>query len=253
MLELGLEASLERAQTRIRAGDVRNGDRVLDKPGTMVPADAQLTLRSRPRFVSRGGDKLSGALDELGIDPRGLRCADVGASTGGFTDCLLQRGAESVLAIDVGYGQLALALRDDPRVAVRERTNIRHFALSPEERPFELVTADLSFISLRQVLPQLAALLRPGGELLLLVKPQFELERAAVGEGGVVRDPEQRIRAGRLVRERAAAQGLRVRGEAESVLAGPKGNVERFLWLQLPPAEDDQDPPGPACNGPVGV
>ena len=234
VVELGLASSRRRAQALILAGDVREGDRVLDKAGTLVAADAELRLRERPRFVSRGGEKLAGALEEFGIDPQNWRCADVGASTGGFSDCLLQRGARSVLAIDVGYGQLALSLRDDPRVEVRERTNVRHFELEPGDPRFDLVTADLSFISLREVLPQLTALARPGGQLLLLVKPQFELERAAVASGGVVRDPEQRERAGRLVRELAEAQGMRSLGEAESVLPGPRGNLERFVWLERP-------------------
>ncbi len=242
VVELGLEATRSRARARILAGDVRLGDEVLDKAGTLVAADAALTMAARPRFVSRGGEKLAGALDAFAIDPAGLRCADVGASTGGFTDCLLQRGAVSVLALDVGYGQLALSLREDPRVALRERTNVRHFEPGPEERGFDLVTADLSFISLRKVLARLAALARPDGQLLLLVKPQFELERDAVGSGGVVRDPAERARAVRLVSEVAAELRLAVRGEAESVLPGPSGNWERFLWLQCPALTSDELP-----------
>jgi 23S rRNA (cytidine1920-2'-O)/16S rRNA (cytidine1409-2'-O)-methyltransferase len=233
VLQLGLETSRSRAQARIRAGDVRLGDRVLDKPGTQVPADCVLELRVRRRFASRGGEKLAGALDAFGLDPTGLRCADVGASTGGFTDCLLQGGAVSVRAIDVGYGQLDGALRNDPRVCVIERTNIRHYTLD-DEAPYDLVTADLSFISLALVLPQIAALARPGGRLLPLVKPQFELDRGDVGAGGVVRDPALRDEAVRRVREAAAALGLHVRDEAESVLPGPKGNRERFLLLEVP-------------------
>lgn len=235
VLELGLESSRSRAQARIRAGDVRLGDRVLDKPGMPVPADCRLEMRERRRFASRGGEKLVGALEAFGVDPRGLRCADVGASTGGFTDCLLQHGAVSVRAIDVGYGQLDGALRNDPRVCVVERTNIRHYTLEDDD-PYDLVTADLSFISLARVLPRIAALARPGGRLLVLVKPQFELERGDVGAGGVVRDPALRREAARRVRAAAAALGLRVAGEAESVLAGPKGNRERFLLLEVPAA-----------------
>jgi 23S rRNA (cytidine1920-2'-O)/16S rRNA (cytidine1409-2'-O)-methyltransferase len=234
ILELGLEETRSRAQARILAGDVRLGEHILDKPGTLVPADAQPVMRERPRFVSRGGEKLAGALDDFALDPRGWRCADVGASTGGFTDCLLQRGAAAVLAIDVGYGQLAARLRDDPRVTVVERTNIRYFALAPEVDPFDLVTADLSFISLRQVLPRLVRLLRPGGLLLLLVKPQFELGREEVGSGGVVRDPKKRMEAAQRVRRAAEDLGLNVLGEHESILAGPKGNRERFLLLGHP-------------------
>ena len=238
VLQLGLETSRSRAQARIRVGDVRLGDRVLDKPGMQVAADCELEMRERRRFASRGGEKLAGALEAFGLDPTGLRCADVGASTGGFTDCLLQNGAASVRAIDVGYGQLDGALRNDPRVAVVERTNIRYYSLEPDAEPFDWVTADLSFISLALVLPQLAALARPGGRLLLLVKPQFELERGDVGAGGVVRDPALRDEAVRRVCEAAAALGLRMLGEAESVLAGPKGNRERFVLLAV------ESPPG---------
>ena len=234
VVELGLEETRTRAQARILAGEVRLGDRVLDKPGTAVPADAELTLRARSPYVSRGGVKLAGALDAFRLDPEGLRCADIGASTGGFADCLLQRGATSVFALDVGYGQLAARLRGDPRVRVRERTNIRHFELESGEEAFDLVTADLSFISLRLVLPRLVALTRSGGRLLLLVKPQFELGRAEVGEGGVVRDLEKRLEASRLVRAAAEDLGLRFLAEAESVVAGPKGNRERFLLLERP-------------------
>jgi 23S rRNA (cytidine1920-2'-O)/16S rRNA (cytidine1409-2'-O)-methyltransferase len=237
VLELGLEETRARAQARILAGDVRCGDRVFDKPGALIPADTPLELRARSPYVSRGGEKLAGALDAFGLDPAGMRCADVGASTGGFSDCLLQRGAAEVWAIDVGRGQLALRLRSDPRVVVHERTHIRDFALGPDTPPFDLVTADLSFISLRKVLEPLVALLRPGGRLLCLVKPQFELEREQVGKGGVVRDPELRALAAWRVRDAALALGLEVEGEAESVLPGPKGNLERFLLLRrAPPA-----------------
>ncbi|MEX2206709.1 MAG: TlyA family RNA methyltransferase [Myxococcota bacterium] len=234
VLELGLESTLSRAQARILAGEVRLGDRVVDKAGMLVAADAALALKETRRFVSRGGEKLAGALDALGVDVSGLRCADVGASTGGFTDCLLQHGAAHVLALDVGYGQLAAKLRGDPRVTVRERTNLRHFALEPGEAAFDLVAVDVSFISLRQLLPRLHALARPGGRLLLMVKPQFELERGAVERGGVVRDPELRARAVREVREAAETLGLVALGQADSQLAGPKGNIEVFLLLARP-------------------
>jgi 23S rRNA (cytidine1920-2'-O)/16S rRNA (cytidine1409-2'-O)-methyltransferase len=236
LVELGLESSRARAQARIRAGEVRLGERVLDKPGALIDADARLSLRARSPYVSRGGEKLAGALDALGIDVTGLRCVDVGASTGGFTDCLLQRGARSVLALDVGRGQLALALRRDPRVEVCERTNVRHFALPAGAERFELLTADLSFISLRRVLARLIALVRPGGQLLLLVKPQFELQRDQVGRGGVVRDPALRELAVRCVHEAARAAGLVWEGEVDSALAGPRGNIERFLLLRRPSA-----------------
>ena len=234
LVELGLAESPLRAQAFIAAGEVKLGDRVVDKPGMLVPADAQPVRKARSRFVSRGGEKLAGAIEALGLEIAGLRCADVGASTGGFTDCLLQHGAAHVLALDVGYGQLAATLRGDPRVAVRERTNLRHFALEPDDERFDLVTVDVSFISLRQLLPRLIALARPAGRLLLMVKPQFELERGAVERGGVVRDPELRARAVREVREAAEALGLVALGQADSALAGPKGNREVFLLLERP-------------------
>ena len=236
LVDLGLEPTRSRARARILAGDVRFGDRVVDKPGTLVRTDAVPTLRERMRYASRGGLKLEGALRALDVDPSGLRCLDAGASSGGFTDCLLQHGAESVLALDVGYGQLALRLRRDPRVRVVERTNLRHFRLPEAEAPFDLVTADLSFISLSLVLPALGALVRPGGRLLVLVKPQFELARGEVGSGGVVRDPALRDAAVARVARAATELSLEVLGEAESALPGPKGNRERFLLLARPAA-----------------
>ncbi|MFI5316682.1 MAG: TlyA family RNA methyltransferase [Myxococcota bacterium] len=250
LVELGLESTRARAQLRIQAGEVRLGDRVIDKPATLVAADAIPVLAQRARFVSRGGEKLSGALDSLAVDPHGLRCADVGASTGGFTDCLLQRGAQSVFALDVGRGQLDAKLRGDPRVESLERTNVRHFELG-ERAPFDLVTADVSFISLRVVLPRLHPLVRPGGRLLVLVKPQFELERKAAPKG-VVRDPAQRARAVREVREAAEALGLVWRGEAESALAGPKGNREVFLLFARPSC-DSESPSAAAADLPTPV
>jgi len=254
VLELGLETSRSRAQARIRAGEVKLGTLVVDKPGMLVDRDAQLELKERSRFVSRGGDKLAGALDALDIDPTGLRCFDAGASTGGFTDCLLQRGAASVWAVDVGYGQIAVTLRADPRVEVRERTNVRHFELPDGVSPFDLVTADLAFISLRLVLPRLFEFARPGGRLLLLVKPQFELERGSVGAGGVVRDPELRAEALRRVRSAAEALGLETLGDRESVLPGPKGNLEHFLLLRRPVREPlaGEAPGGATAPGGAG-
>lgn len=234
VLDLGLETTRSRARARILAGDVWLAGAVVDKPGTLVAADAVPELRARSPYVSRGGEKLEGALEALGVDPRGLRCLDAGASTGGFCDCLLKRGAAAVLALDVGYGQLDQRLREDRRVRVVERTNLRHFAPAADEPGFDLVTADLSFISLRLVLPNLAQLTRPGGRLLLLVKPQFELEPRDVGAGGVVRDPARRAEAVDRVRRAARERGLEVLGEVESVLAGAKGNRECFLLLRRP-------------------
>lgn len=207
-------------------------DTPVDKPGTAVAPDARIRIRGETRrFVSRGGEKLAGALDDLALDPTGLRALDVGASTGGFTDCLLQSGASHVTAVDVGYGQLDLRLRRDPRVHVLERTNARE--LSPEALPgsVDLVVVDVSFISASLVLPRLVACC-PGAELLVMVKPQFEVGRERVGKGGVVRDDADRAAAVDRVAEAGAALGLREAGRAESRLPGPKGNREVFLHLR---------------------
>lgn len=232
LVDRGLAPSRERAQRLILAGAVLVDDRPADKPGTVVAADAALRLREEASpWVSRGGEKLVGALDAFGVDPSGLACLDVGASTGGFTDCLLQRGARHVTAVDVGYGQLAWSLRQDPRVTVLERTNAR--ALRPEHipEPPALVVVDVSFISLTLVLPAIAAVAAPGATVLALVKPQFEAGRGQVGKGGVVRDDAVRAAAVARVRDAAVDLGYAVRGEADSVLPGPKGNREVFLHL----------------------
>jgi len=228
----GLAESRAKAQALILAGEVLvDGERV-DKPGTRVRDEAQLRLRGeRRRFASRGGEKLAGALDDLGIDPRGRACLDLGASTGGFTDCLLQRGACSVVAVDVGYGQLDPRLRGDPRVVVVERTNARHLAAEALPGAIDLVTIDVSFISVRLLLPRLAEL-APAADWLILVKPQFEVGRGQVGKGGVVHDDALRAAAVAAVRGAAEELGWRALGEAESRLAGPKGNREVFLWLR---------------------
>ncbi|MFZ5477128.1 MAG: TlyA family RNA methyltransferase, partial [Myxococcota bacterium] len=192
LVRRGLAPTRERARAEIVSGNVLVDDKPVDKPGTKVREEQVVRLREAPlKYVSRGGLKLEAALDAFGIDPAGRVCADLGASTGGFTDCLLQRGAARVYAIDVGYGQLAWKLRQDPRVVVMERTNVRHLEGPPE--PLGLVVGDLSFISLRLVVPALARLGSP--ELVLLVKPQFEVGRADVGKGGLVRDPAARARA----------------------------------------------------------
>jgi 23S rRNA (cytidine1920-2'-O)/16S rRNA (cytidine1409-2'-O)-methyltransferase len=183
--------------------------------------------------VSRGGTKLAGALDDLaGPDPSGRRCLDAGASTGGFTDVLLRRGAREVVAVDVGYGQLAWSLRTDPRVAVHERTNVRNLTVETIGGPVDLVVADLSFISLTLVLPALAACTVPDGDLVLLVKPQFEAGRELVGKGGVVRDPEVRAGAVAQVADTALELGWGTVGVVPSRLPGPAGNVEFVLWLR---------------------
>jgi len=229
----GLVESRSRAQALILAGRVWVEGARVDKPGTRVREDAAVELRApERRFVSRGGEKLAGALADLALDVRGLHCLDVGASTGGFTDCVLQRGARQVIAVDVGRGQLAWRLRQDPRVVVRERLNAR--ALGADDLPAVpgLALIDVSFISLSNVLPAMAAVLADGGTIVALVKPQFEVGRERVGKGGVVRDDADRAAAVARVRVVAHGLGLTVRGEAESVLPGPKGNREVFLWLE---------------------
>jgi len=235
LVDLGLAASRERAQRLILAGEVLVGDRPATKPGTMVAADAPLRLRRPPSdYVSRGGEKLAGALDAFGLEVAGQVALDVGASTGGFTDCLLRRGARRVFALDVGYGQLAWTLRQDARVTVLERINARRLEASMLAEAPDLATVDVSFISLALVLPAVAAALQPAGSVVALVKPQFEAGRGQVGKGGVVRDPTVRAAAVARIRDEAQTLGLTVRGESDSVLAGPKGNREVFLWLARP-------------------
>jgi 23S rRNA (cytidine1920-2'-O)/16S rRNA (cytidine1409-2'-O)-methyltransferase len=230
----GLAESRTRSQALIRSGCVLVDDVPVDKPGTRVAADARVRVRDGGRrFVSRGGEKLAGALGDLGLDPRGAVCLDLGASTGGFTDCLLQAGAERVVAVDVGYGQLAARLRGDPRVRVVERTNARHLERRDVPEDVDLVCVDVSFISARLLLPGIAAV-APRASLLVLVKPQFEVGREQVGRGGVVRDDGLRTAAVDAVAGAAGALGYRERGRADSRLPGPRGNREVFLWLEPP-------------------
>jgi 23S rRNA (cytidine1920-2'-O)/16S rRNA (cytidine1409-2'-O)-methyltransferase len=233
LVERGLAVSREQAQAAVRAGAVRVDGRVAVGPTVVVGEQAALAIEAAPRFVSRGGEKLDHALEVFGLDVRGLVAADLGASTGGFSDCLLQRGAARVYAVDVGYGELAYKLRIDPRVVVMERTNAR--ALAPLPEPIDLVVADLAFISLTKVLPAAIRSLRGDGRLLVLVKPQFEGERAWVEPGGVVRDPLLHAAVlGRLARW-LTQQGYRILGLTRSPLLGPAGNRE-FLMLLAPPA-----------------
>jgi 23S rRNA (cytidine1920-2'-O)/16S rRNA (cytidine1409-2'-O)-methyltransferase len=235
LFERGLAESRERAQALILAGLVCSGTRRIDKAGERLAVDAPLTVRGPDHpYVSRGGVKLSGALDAFGLDPRGIVAADFGASTGGFTDCLLQRGAPRVYAIDVGRGQLHDRLRRDPRVVVMERTNARTLGAQSLPESVQWVVIDASFIGLDKLLPPAAALLRPGGELIALCKPQFEVGPQHVGKGGVVRDEAARAAAVQGVRDCAQALGLEVAGQADSVLEGPAGNREVFLWLHRP-------------------
>jgi 23S rRNA (cytidine1920-2'-O)/16S rRNA (cytidine1409-2'-O)-methyltransferase len=232
LVERGLVPNRELAQRLVMAGEVLVGDRPVTKPGADVADDAAVRLRTPAApYASRGGEKLAGALDAFKLDVRGLLALDVGASTGGFTDCLLQRGARGVIAVDVGYGQLAWRLRQDPRVTVLDRMNAR--LLDPEALPAlaDIATVDVSFISLTKVLPAIVGCLQPSGTIVALVKPQFEVGRSRVGKGGVVRDEAARADAVAVVREAAEGLGFAVLGESESVLSGPKGNREVFLWL----------------------
>lgn len=232
MVERGLAESREKAQALILAGDVRIGGQRAARAGAPVDAATEIEVVRPVRFVGRGGEKLDHALDHFGIDVSGLVALDAGASTGGFTDCLLQRGASRVYAVDVGYGQLAQKLRDDPRVVVMERTHVRELASLPE-RP-ALATVDVSFISLTQVLGPVAALLAPGARIVALVKPQFEAGREEVGRDGVVRDPLVHATVIGRVAWWCVTHGLRVRGVAASPLVGPAGNREFFLLLETP-------------------
>ncbi|MBI3287767.1 MAG: TlyA family RNA methyltransferase [Chloroflexi bacterium] len=227
LVERGLAESRQRAQRLILAGAVRVDGQIADKPGRRVAADAEIALDEEPRYVSRGGIKLEAALDRFGIDVHEAIACDVGASTGGFTDCLLQRGAAVVYAIDVGYGQLAWALRRDPRVVVLERTNIRHLESLPE--PIDLATIDVSFISLELVLPKVTTLLKPRGQIIALIKPQFEAGRKQVLSGGVVRDAQVMRQVLHKVIELAHRLQLRVLGLTPSPLLGPAGNLEFFI------------------------
>lgn len=232
MVDKGLVPSRERARSLIMAGRVLVEGVRVEKAGKEVPYDAEVLVKEYMPYVSRGGLKLEAALDGFGVDPKGLSLLDAGASTGGFTHCLLERGAKRIIAVDVGYGQFDWELRKDPRVTLLERTNIRF--LDPASLPFRVdgAVADLSFISLTLVLPKLHEILPLGGWLIPLVKPQFEVGRADVGKGGVVRD-EQKIRAAtEKVKSSAQGCGFQVLGELESPIRGPKGNREFLLYLK---------------------
>ena len=243
VLARGLAESRTQAQRLILAGQVWQGDHVLDKVGQLVPEDAEVRVETGLPFVSRGGLKLAAALEAFAIDPAGWVCADIGASTGGFTDCLLQRGAARVYAVDVGYGQLAWSLRQDPRVISIERTNIRHLTALPE--PVALATVDVSFIGLSLVLPNIVKLLMPAGQIIALIKPQFEVGKGQVGKGGVVRDPKLHSAVIAKVLATAPALGLTPTGVIRSPITGPAGNIEFLAWLKLgvgaPPLPADND------------
>jgi 23S rRNA (cytidine1920-2'-O)/16S rRNA (cytidine1409-2'-O)-methyltransferase len=237
LVERGLASTRSRAQALILAGEVFTEERRIEKAGEQLRPDAPLRVREQQKYVSRGGLKLEGALDDTGFDPKGLVVADIGASTGGFTDCVLSRGAVKVYAIDVGQGQLAEKLRQDPRVIVMERTNARHLKKEDVDEGVDLVVVDASFISLEKLLGAIALITKPGGHLLALVKPQFEVGRdEATRGGGVIRDPKVRKKAIDDAIFHIEAHGFRRVIDYPCRVHGPKGNVEHFvLAARVPP------------------
>jgi len=232
LVEKGLCESREQAKRLILAGEVRIGDRVIDKPGQRLAEDAVLEVREKPKFVGRGGIKLEGALEAFGIDPTGWVCIDVGASTGGFTDCLLQHGAAKVHAVDVGTNQLVWKLRNDPRVVVKEQFNARHMVPEDLGEKVRLAVMDLSFISLTKVLPAVFSVLDDEGSVVCLIKPQFELDREDISKGGIVRDPALHERAVEKIRRFVVEECRREwRGVIASSITGTDGNQEFLAWI----------------------
>lgn len=235
MVERGLAPSREKAQALIMAGQVVVGDHAIDKAGQQISADAEIRIKGDVLpYVSRGGLKLEKALREFNVDVKGQLALDVGASTGGFTDCLLQAGAIRVIAVDVGHGQLAWKLQQDPRVVSMEKTNIRHLTPEQIDGVPDLAVIDASFISLSKVLPHTVALVKPGGRIIALIKPQFEVGKGEVGKGGIVRDPAAHERIIDAVRHTALEMGLAVSGVCESPITGADGNREFLILLELP-------------------
>jgi len=230
LTERGFFPTRQRSQAAILAGEVCVDGTPLRKAGTSIDPEAEIVVAETPRYVSRGGIKLAGAIDSFGILVEGVKAVDVGASTGGFTDCLLQRGAVSVTAIDVGYGQLAWELRNDDRVTVLERTNIRHMDLADVDAPFDLAGVDVSFISLAVVLEKVLSLLGEGGQLVALVKPQFEAGKGRVGKKGVVRDAAVHQDVLESVVVRLRGEEMVLKGLTFSPLTGPEGNIEFWVW-----------------------
>ena len=226
LVSRGLCESREQAKRLIMAGEVMCGTERVAKPSSKVAEDAELTVLARPKYVGRGGLKLEGALEQFGIDPTGWVCLDVGASTGGFTDCLLQYGAARVHAIDVGTNQLAWKIRSDERVVAKEKFNARHLTVEDLGERVRLAVMDLSFISLTKVLPAVFGVLEEGGEVVCLIKPQFELSKEEVGKGGIVREPELHEKAVEKIRAFVAEEGQEWRGLIESPIKGTDGNVE---------------------------
>ncbi|KXK54166.1 MAG: TlyA family RNA methyltransferase [Anaerolineae bacterium] len=233
----GLAPSREKARGMIMAGEVTVDGVVRDKPGMRIPVDSTISTKAKPRFVSRGGDKLDAALTAFQLVPQDFVCADVGASTGGFTDCLLQHGAARVYAIDVGYGHLDTRLRSDPRVVVMERTNARF--VDHLDELVDLAVVDASFISLRLLLPVMIRWLKPTGSVVALIKPQFEAGRRDVGKGGVVRDTSVHRRVLHEALAHAGEIGLHPHGLIRSPLVGPAGNIEFLVWLSGEPSGGD--------------
>lgn len=257
LVERDLAPSRQQAQRLIQAGAVRVNGAVMDKAGMTVPLDAQLDVAQRPPYVSRGGEKLAKALAEFGIGVNDRICLDGGISTGGFTDCLLQGGAKQVYGVDVGYGQVDWKLRTDPRLVLLERVNLRHLTpekLYPGGQPLaDLGVVDVSFISLQKVLPALAQLLIQPKELVLLVKPQFEVGRDRVGKKGVVRNPQDHAQAIFGVLDAAQTLGWQGQGLTWSPITGPAGNIEYLLWLRQAGETSSQETPCPHTLKEIGV
>lgn len=234
LVKLGAVPSREQAKRLIMAGEVTVMGRRVTQPGWLVKDTEQIVVRTPPKYVGRGGFKLEGALDHFGIDVQGMTALDAGASTGGFTDCLLQRGAVKVYAFDVGTNQLAWKLRSDPRVVSREKFNLRHMTGADVGEPVDILVADLSFISLTLVLPAAVQAVRAGGQALVLIKPQFELSREEVGKGGIVREPQLHAKACTRIEEFVkASPNLEWRGLTESSLQGTDGNREFLGWFSV--------------------
>ena len=232
LLERGIVQSRERAKGLILSGDVRVYGNPVNKAGTLIDENAEIEITKDIPYVSRGGLKLEKAIKEFNINVKDKAAIDVGASTGGFTDCLIQYGAKKVYAVDVGYGQLAWKLRNDPRVVVIERKNIRYIKPSDIGEPVDIATIDVSFISLKLVLPVVKNLLKENGEIIALIKPQFEVGRGEVGKGGIVREKEKHEKVISEIKSFAIDLGFKVLGITESPIAGQKGNVEFLIYLQ---------------------
>jgi 23S rRNA (cytidine1920-2'-O)/16S rRNA (cytidine1409-2'-O)-methyltransferase len=232
LVDRGFFPSREQAQRAIMAGEVRVGDAVVDKASTQVKPEAAVSVEAASRYVGRGGTKLEGALRDFGIHPAGYTALDIGASTGGFTDCLLQHGAKKVFAIDVGHGQLAWKIRSDSRVVVREKLNARFLSRADVPDPIDLCVIDVSFISLTLILPSAFELVSPNGVIVALIKPQFELQASDVGRGGIVRDPALHEKAQAKIRDFVAAAGHELVGIVPAAITGTDGNQEFFACVR---------------------